>query len=135
MILALIYKISTFAAVAYQAECDPTTDNPSQPFLGFPHWWKYIHKGSGDLFGRCSPEITFPNGLFSIIFAVVDMLLYLAGIAAVVSIIIAGISYITSVGSPDKITSARRRIVNSLIGLAIILIAGEVVSFIGTKLG
>jgi hypothetical protein len=38
-------------------------------------------------------------------------------------------------GSADKITAARKRIVNSLIGLAIALVAIAVVSFIGNSLG
>ena len=63
------------------------------------------------------------------------MLLYLAGIVAVISIIIAGISYITSQGNAEKAASARRRIVNSLIGVAAVVIASVVVRFIGDRVG
>jgi hypothetical protein len=76
-----------------------------------------------------------PNGLWSIGLAVIDMLLYVAGIVAVISIIIAGVSYITAAGSSDQITSARKRIINSLLGLAIVLIASALVSFIGNAIG
>jgi len=76
-----------------------------------------------------------PDGLWSIGLAIIDMLLYVAGIVAVISIIIAGVSYITAAGSSDQITSARKRIVNSLLGLAIVLIASALVSFIGNAIG
>jgi len=76
-----------------------------------------------------------PGGLWSVGLAVIDMLLYLAGIVAVISIIIAGISYITAAGSSDQITAARKRIVNSLLGLAIVLVATAAISFIGNAIG
>jgi len=102
-------------------------------FLGFPHWWKYLN-GARDPLGKCTPAFTFPSDIWAVALAVIDMLLYLAGLVAVISIVIAGISYITAAGASDKITSARKRIQNSLIGLAIVFIAAAVVSFIGNSL-
>lgn len=115
--------------------CDPNKANPSNPFFGFPHWWEYIHNGEMDGFGNCVPKPALPGGLWAIAFAVIDMLLYLAGIVAVISIIIAGVMYVTSLGNTEKTTAARRRIVNSLIGLAIVLSASLLVSFIGSQIG
>jgi hypothetical protein len=135
--LAYFYG-AKIAAVAFNQPCDPNKDNPSNSFLGFPHWWKYIHTGTGDALGTCNPTVQFgggASGLLAIGFAVIDMLLYLGGLVAVVSIIIAGINYITAAGAPDKITSARKRIQNSLIGLAIVFIASTLVTFIGNRLG
>jgi hypothetical protein len=113
--------------------------NPNQvdqhAFFGFPHWWKYIKTGHYDGLGNCTPEVVFPGGIWSIAFAVTDMLLYLAGIVAVISIIIAGVSHITSDGNPEKAAAARKRIWNSLIGLGIVLAATGFVAFIGNRLG
>jgi hypothetical protein len=103
-------------------------------FFGFPHWWRYLDIQK-DALGKCAPVVHMPGGLWAIGLAVIDILLRLAGIAAVLSIIIAGISYIGAAGSSDKITAARKRIVNSLIGLAIVLAASGIVSFIGNRLG
>ena len=103
------------------------------PFFGFPHWWKYLNTQT-DPTGKCVPAFNFPSDTWAVGLAVIDMLLHLAGIVAVVSIIIAGVSYITAAGAADKITSARKRIVNSLLGLAIVLVASAVVSFIGNSL-
>ena len=105
----------------------------NSPFFGFPHWWKYLGTQT-DPTGKCVPAFNFPSDTWAIGLAVLDMLLYLAGIVAVVSIIIAGIGYITATGNTDKITSSRKRIVNSLLGLAVVLVASAVVSFIGNSL-
>ncbi len=133
MWLGFLDKITFFAKIG--DPCDPNKANPSNPFFGFPHWWQYIHTGEKDGFGNCIPKPDLPNGLWSIAFAVIDMLLYLAGIVAVVSIIISGIMYITSMGNTEKTTAARRRIVNSLVGLAIVLSASLLVSWVGNKIG
>ena len=130
MLQSAIFKLAAFNI----GPCDPNKlDN--NPFFGFPHWWKYIKNGNYDGVGNCTPTVQFPQGVWAIAFAVVDMLLYLAGIVAVVSIVIAGVSYITAAGNADTITSARKRIVNSLIGLAIVLVASAVVGFIGNAIG
>jgi hypothetical protein len=102
-------------------------------FFGFPHWWEYLGTQT-DPIGKCVPAFNFPSDIWAVALAVIDMLLRLGGIVAVFSIIIAGISYITAAGSADKITSARKRIVNSLLGLAIVLVASAAVSFIGNRL-
>lgn len=131
---AILLKPLTFLAFDVSTACDPTKAK-SFSFFNFPHWWQYVHTGHLDGLGNCTPEPRIPGGLWSIGLAIIDMLLYLAGIVAVISIIIAGISYITAAGSSDQITSARKRIVNSLLGLAVVLIASAAVSFIGNAIG
>ena len=128
------------AALPKGVDCNPSAYYPasSNKFFGFPHWWEYITTGQLDKTVSppvCTPVVNFPDGLWAIAFAVIDMLLYLAGIVAVVAIIISGIMYITSQGNIDKTTTARRRIINSLLGLAVVLIASLVVGFIGNKIG
>lgn len=104
------------------------------PFFGFPHWWQYLD-GEKDAFNQnCVPKVTMPDGLWAVGLAVIDILLYLAGIVAVVSIIISGVMYVTSQGNSEKAASARKRIINSFIGLAIVLFATGIVGFIGSKL-
>ncbi len=130
----LLIKVSNFASFNTGQACDPNTVK-QYPFFGFPHWWRYIKQGEYDGLGHCVPKVHMPNGLWAIGFAVIDMLLYAAGLAAVISIIIAGLTYITAAGNAEKVTGARKRIVNSLIGLAIVLIASGIVGFIGNALG
>ncbi|MBX4197635.1 hypothetical protein KW801_03730 [Candidatus Saccharibacteria bacterium] len=131
--LALIFaKLNLFIFAAVGDACT-LPGSGVRSFFGFPHWWKYL-SGQVDPIGKCSPAFSFPSDTWAVGLAIIDMLLRLAGIVAVVSIIIAGIGYITAAGSADKITSSRKRIVNSLLGLAVVLAASAVVSFIGNSL-
>jgi hypothetical protein len=113
---------------------------PSHTFFFLPSWWEFLQPKIDEI-GHCAITLDNPSGKFDLSsiwgigLAVLDMLLRIGGFLAVISIIIAGIQYITSTGNPEKGTSARKRLTNSLIGLAIMLIAAAVVSFIGNKLG
>lgn len=60
------------------------------------------------------------NGIFNVVFPVLTTLV---GIAAVLYVIYAGIQYITSVGSPDKIKQAQGTLVNAILGVIIVVAA------------
>jgi len=128
MLTAVFTKAITYFAAT------PVCSIPNHSFFGFPSWWEYLNV-EVDPLGKCAPAFSFPNDILAVGLAIVDILLRFAGIAAVISIIIAGITYITAAGSADKITASRKRIVNSMIGLAIVLVASAVVSFIGNSIG
>jgi len=129
MMLALLNLLpAPFLAKAGDA-CTPK----GGAFFFLPHWWEYLNT-KVDNIGQCAPVFNFPNDILAVGLAIIDMLLRLAGLAAVISIIIAGIGYIAAAGSADKITASRKRIQNALIGLAIVLVASAVVSFIGNSL-
>lgn len=101
-------------------------------FFGIPPWWKYINPSK--ISADCSIAFSFPGDILPVGLAIVDMLLRVAGLVAIVSIIVAGVGYITAAGQVEKTASARKRIYNALIGLAIVAIASGVVAFIGNKL-
>ena len=126
MILFLANLSSFFAAAS------TTCPLPKKTFFVLPPWWEYL-KGKNE-FGQCLPNFTFPNDILPVGLAIVDMLLRVAGLIAIVSIIIAGVAYITAGGDVQKTASARKRIYNALIGLAIVAVASGVVAFIGNKL-
>ena len=100
-------------------------------FFFLPTWWEYLPEPKPP---SCNITFNFPGDLLAVALAVVDMLLRIAGLVAIVSIIIAGVSYITAAGTAEKTASARRRIYNSLIGLAIVAVASGFVAFIGNSL-
>ena len=103
-------------------------------FFGIPHWWKYL-KGKGDSVGNCALDFKFPNDIWLVGLAIIDILLVVAGIVAVIMIIYSGVNYITSMGNAEKAVAARKKITSALIGLGVVIIAGAVVSFIGKSLG
>src|ERR1700759_1885363 len=96
MLPLAILKVSNFAAVAYNVPCDPTTANPKAPVFGFPHWWAYIHNGRGDPLGAYTPTLSLSGGpgpFLAIGVAVIDMLRYRVGGAAVAYLRIVGSQY------------------------------------------
>lgn len=101
----------------------------SHSFFFLPSWWEYLPKQPSP--PDCQVSLTFPQDTWAIGLAVLDMLLRIGGFVAVISIIIAGVQYITSMGEPEKGAAARKRLTNSLIGLIIVLIASGAVAFIG----
>jgi len=64
------------------------------------------------------------NNIYDIIFR--DLTL-IAGVLAVLYLIWYGIQYITSGGSPDKVKTARTGIINSIIGIIIIVAAYTII--------
>ena len=107
---------------------------PKTFFFFLPTWYEYLKSGADEL-GQCAPQFQAPNDIFPVGLAVLDMLLRLAGFIAFLSLLIAGIEYVVAAGSPEKITNARKRAINSLVGLAIAFTAALMVSFIGRRFG
>jgi hypothetical protein len=105
----------------------------SHSFFFFPSWWEYLPTQPTP--PACSITFNFPSDIWAVGLALLDILLRVAGFIAIISIIIAGVGYITSSGNPENAAKARKRIYNSLIGLAIVFVASGAVAFIGNKLG
>lgn len=61
---------------------------------------------------------------------IINLLLYIAGIAAVIIIVIGGIRFVTSEGDSQKTAKARDIIVNAAIGLVLAILAYAAVNFI-----
>lgn len=104
-------------------------------FFGLPPWNQYIpgsNGGCGDI--NLTPDQLIP-AIPLIGLAVLEMLLRIAGIAAVIYVIYGGIQYVVSQGSPDATRAAQSTIINALIGMVIAIIAINVVAFVGRTLG
>jgi len=128
----LVMKFSPFIFAA-----DPCAGSKKNLFFFLPPWYEYL-KMEQDPLGKCVPVMHFPSDLSSVWgigLGVIDILLRLAGFVAVGSIIFAGIEYMTTLGNAEKGVSARKRIVNSIIGLSIVLVAIGLVKFIGSNVG
>jgi hypothetical protein len=121
-------------AILFKATTIFATVCPKKTFFFLPPWWEYLKNSTTDALGQCSPTFSFPNDIWLVGLAVLDMLLRIAGFVAVISIIIAGFQHQFTMGDSQKAAAARRRIYNSLIGLAIALIATAAVTFIGNQL-
>lgn len=95
-------------------------------FLGFPTWYEYIHDA-----GSCSSiKIDNINDLWLIVAAIIEILLRVAGIAAVGFVIFGGFQYLTSQSEPDAVNKARKTIINALVGLTIAILAAAIINFV-----
>jgi ABC-type Fe3+ transport system permease subunit len=105
----------------------------SGSFLGFPTWYKYLpgieaFNGKGQP-TSCIPQVSQLADVWLIVAAFVEILLRIAGLAAIVFVIYGGIQYINSHGEPDKTNRARQTIINALAGLVIAVGATVLVTF------
>lgn len=66
---------------------------------------------------------------------VINAILGLVGIVAVVTMIIGGISFITSQGDPGKVAKARNTILYGVIGIVVALLAFAIVNFVLKSIG
>lgn len=107
----------------------------SNTFFQFPHWYEYLDVDRDNSTGVCQVvNLKLPGDLTLIGMAILDMLLYLAGIVAVGYVVWGAIQYVTSRGEPDGIKNAQNTVINALIGLVIALMATGIVHFIGDKI-
>lgn len=104
-----------------------------------PTWYKYL-PGETDPTdpGTCRLMLDFStdaaNSLISVGFAVIEIMLFVAGIVAVAYIIYGGFKYVLSQGNPDQTKTAKDAILNALIGLIIAIVATTVVRFVAERL-
>lgn len=99
----------------------------AEGFLGFPAWFKGLKcdpvKGGGQTVNM-GGEI---SNIWIIVLNVVQWLIVAAGYIAVYFIAWGGFKYIIAAGEPDKIKSAKDTLVNSIIGLVIVLASVAIV--------
>ncbi len=135
---------SAFAAPAGSIKCDK-----DYKLLGIlPGWYKYFGDDYGEVVsdnpfidsnntkntcGIIGGELT--DHLVQIGLAIIDILLRLGALVAVAFIIMGGYKYMSSQGEPKNIEAAMATLVNSVIGLGIVVTATALVAFIGNKLG
>lgn len=101
-------------------------------FFGFPHWYDYLQLDPK----TCQVSaFSVPSDLILVALAIIDILIHIAGLVAIVYVVIGGVQYVTSQGSPDATAKAQSTVVNALIGLALTITAIAFVSFMGNKLG
>lgn len=107
----------------------------SSSFLGLPTWYKYLSPSFED--GECKLNVDFEQSstYTAILFAILEILLRIAGLVAVAFVVVGGFTFVTSDGQPERAKNARWTIFNALIGLGITLSATVLVNFIGNRIG
>ena len=70
------------------------------------------------------------TSLMPTIWTGINVLLGVLGVAAVIVIILGGVTYVTSQGDASKVTKAKNTIIYGVIGLVISLLAFAIVNFV-----
>lgn len=76
--------------------------------------------------------LTGSNGL---IIKITRIIGFIAGIVAVIIIMISGLEYINSAGDATKATKARNGIIYALVGLVVIIAAQFIISLVVSRIG
>ncbi len=84
-----------------------------------------VLEGVGQTGSDCSDA-----GITSTLELVVEILSLVAGIAAIIMVIVAGFKYITSNGDAGKVGSAKTTLIYALVGIAIAALAQILVHFV-----
>jgi hypothetical protein len=74
------------------------------------------------------------NPVISTIQTASSIMAFLAGVLAVIMIIVSGFTFVTSGGSSEATASARKRIVNSIIGIVIVGLAWLIIRVITDRI-
>lgn len=102
--------------------------------LAAPAFLREIITIMGGSSGLNTSELTGPS-LLQIAVNVLLFLLSIVGIIAIISLVVAGVMYLTAYGDPKKIDTAKAMVYNSIIGivvtLASLVIIRQVASLIG----
>ena len=112
--LALTFSIGGMTALAFNPIGDVCSQQPDAPTCS---------DQQGD-------NLTGNNGVF---LRAVRIIAFLAGSAAVILIIVAGVQYVISNGDASKVSSAKNTIIYAVIGLIIIFIAQAIITFVIKK--
>jgi Type IV secretion system pilin len=80
--------------------------------------------------GNCSSSA---NGLTTVIQLIINIISVIAGIAAVIMIMVAGLRYITSGGDASKVAGAKSAIVYAIVGLLVVAFAQLIVRYVAKQ--
>lgn len=116
----------------------PCTYSTTSFFGILPTWYVYLPpqlqtNPNGTTF--CAPTINSILDIWLIVAAVIEIILRLAGVAAVIMILYGGIRYTTSMGNPEAVVSAKNTIIYALVGLLIAIAASLIITFMATTFG
>ena len=124
-----VMMISTATMPAYA--CDLKAGSGAPDII--PTWYKYVPGET--LNGECVVASDLGGKLpVLILMGVFDILLFIGGFIAVIMIMFAGYKFLVSTGEPQKIAGARTTLFNALVGLAITIVASQIIGFVAGKL-
>lgn len=83
---------------------------------------------------NCTTGICASSSLTDLLVKVIKILLGLAGVIAVLILIVGGFWYITSSGNEEQVEKGKKAIINAIIGLVVVMLSYAIVTIISTTL-
>lgn len=74
------------------------------------------------------------NPVIKVINAVLQIVSYVVGVAAVIMIVVSGIKFMTAGGDPGAVKSARSNLIYALVGLVVVVLAQAIIYFVINKI-
>lgn len=128
------YLVRNTALVLVMLFCGMFILNSGVAFAGSPSYNGVDCSGAAAQSPVCHAGTTDPlTGSNGVIVKATNVLALVAGIAAVIIIIIAGIHFITSNGDPNAAGSARSTIIMAAVGIVVIVLAKSIITFIVSR--
>lgn len=128
--LTVLLQLAFPAAVLAQTASAQACNKSSGAFLQIPTWYQYL-----TLDADCSvKEFAFRADVFKVAVALLDILLYFAGVVAFCFTVWAGFKFVLSRGNPTEAAKARQAVIDAVIGLVIAISAAAIVGFFGEQL-
>ncbi len=108
-----------------------TTCTNAKPILTFPVWYRGLNPSASSC-ELVSPDAVggLPSFIWRIVLNVIDIGLQLAGYIAVGFILYGGFQFMTSQGSAEGSTKARKTILNAVIGLVISMASVAIINLV-----
>ena len=118
LIAALLMAFSLFAAPALAASSDQLFSSCSQA-------------ASSPV---CKDKDTTTNPVNKVIKTAVTIVALLTGIAAVIMILVSGITLVSSGGNSEAVANSRKRITYAVVGLVVVALSWTLITFLTDKL-
>lgn len=87
-----------------------------------------VNEGIGQTGNNCDDK-----AVTSSIQGIIKIISYIAGIVAIIMVIVSGLRFMTSGGDSGKVASARNALIYALIGVAVVVLAQFMVHFVFTE--
>ncbi len=136
--LIVIFSALAIASNAAPQKAHALPVRCQDSFLTIPAWYNYLPESEE---GDCQPSLgdgdeeEQVNTSLVIGITILEGLLKASTFVALVMIFWGSFKFITSQGNPDNATKARQTVINAAIGFAIVLIASQIVAYVGRTLG
>lgn len=117
--LGLVLLLTVFVATpALALAADPTAAAKNEVCQGI----------TGQTGGTCTPAQG--SALARALKGVLEVISFIAGVAAVIVIIVAGLKYITSGGDTNSISSAKNTLIYAVVGLIVVAMSQVIVRYV-----